>query len=46
MTGVYESFAAAQKRVEALKLTGIWPGIISRRDGTFALTYDPQGGEQ
>lgn len=37
----YATIDRAQQRVEALKRTGIWPGIIIGRDGTFALTYDP-----
>lgn len=39
---VYATFEAAQKRVEILKQSGIWPGIVCRRDGTFALTFDPE----
>jgi hypothetical protein len=38
---VYESEARALHRVEMLKRSGIWPGVIRRADGLFALTYDP-----
>lgn len=42
MSPVYLDFAAAQKRVEVLKQSGIWPGIRCHRDGTYTLTFDPQ----
>lgn len=43
----YPSFDAAQRRVEVLKGSGIWPGIRCHADRTCTLTYDPEAkGEQ
>jgi hypothetical protein len=42
----YPTFAAAQARVTALKARGLWPGVITRGDGTFALTFDPDWAPQ
>lgn len=41
MSTVYDSFARAQRRVEILRRSGIWPGIRCHRDGSFSLTFDP-----
>ena len=37
----YPTYERALARVDNLKQQGIWPGIITRADGTYALTYDP-----
>ena len=34
------TWAEALRRVETLKHTGIWPGIITQPDGTYRLTCD------
>jgi len=36
----YPTFEQALRRVEQLKLSGVWPGIIDGRDG-YTLTWDP-----
>lgn len=38
---IYITFDAAQRRVETLKQSGIWPGIRCHADGTYTLTYNP-----
>jgi hypothetical protein len=42
MRPVYADEAAAFRRVDTLKAVGIWPGVITRADGTCVLTYDPE----
>ena len=42
----YPTYARALLRVEVLKKRGIWPGIITRHDGLFALTHDPSDTEE
>ena len=37
----YATIERAEQRVSTLRQHGTWPGVIIRRDGTFALTYDP-----
>lgn len=41
MNGIYESYDRAMQRVEALKRTGVWPGVTCHADGSCSLTYDP-----
>jgi hypothetical protein len=38
----YVTEEEALRRVETLKASGIWPGVIRCSDGTFTLTYDPE----
>lgn len=38
----YATLEDAQHRVDILRQSGIWPGIVCRRDGTYALTFDPE----
>lgn len=40
--GRYATEERAFARVETLKHSGIWPGVIRHGDGTFDLTYDPE----
>lgn len=42
MPGIYLDEADAFRRVAQLRHSGIWPGVVARADGTFALTYDPE----
>jgi hypothetical protein len=42
MQAVYYDFATAQRRVDVLKRSGIWPGIRCHADGTYTLTFDPE----
>lgn len=42
MTGRYATEERALTRVDVLKRSGIWPGVIRHRDGTFGITFDPQ----
>lgn len=39
---VYTTFEDAAWRVERLKESGIWPGIVCHANGTYSLTYDPE----
>lgn len=41
MTTIYATEEQAFRRAEVLKGRGVWPGVITRTDGTFALTHDP-----
>jgi hypothetical protein len=42
MTAVYGTDDAAFRRVDTIRRTyGAWPGVRTRHDGTFGLTYDP-----
>jgi hypothetical protein len=41
MTTIYATDEQAFRRAEVLKGRGVWPGVITRTDGTFALTHDP-----
>lgn len=41
--GAYRDLDAAQRRVDALKTAGRWPGIVQHPDGTCDLTWDPDG---
>ena len=42
MTGTYPDEIRAFQRVEVLKRTGIWPGVIRHPDGSCDLTFDPK----
>ena len=42
MTGRYADEYRAFARVEALRRTGTWPGVIRHADGSCDLTFDPQ----
>lgn len=42
MQAVYYDFATAQRRVDVLKRSGIWPGSGGHNDGTYTLTFDPE----
>lgn len=41
MTTIYPTEEQAFRRAEVPKGRGVWPGVITRTDGTFALTHDP-----
>jgi hypothetical protein len=42
----YATQDEALRQVDSIRsLHGAWPGVISHRDGTFGLTYDPRGDE-
>jgi hypothetical protein len=42
VTGPYATEELALRRVEALKHSGIWPGVRRHADGSASLTFDPQ----
>jgi hypothetical protein len=39
------TYAEALRRVKQLNRAGIWPAIIDNHDGTYRLTYDPEGAQ-
>jgi hypothetical protein len=41
VTGPYATEDDAQRRVNALRQHGTWPGTVRHPDGTYSLTYDP-----
>ena len=43
MQGIYPTYVDALNRVEYLRSRGIWPGIVSLRDGSYDLKYNPRG---
>lgn len=44
--GIYRTQDEAFRQADmARSAHGTWPGVISYRDGSFGLTYDPRGDE-
>lgn len=41
MQPTYPTFDLAARRVDALRRSGYWPGVVTREDGRYQLTFDP-----